>query len=74
MSYKKYFVCHRFRQLLTKEYIQHFIRTESFRLHNTYKKALEEMYNGFYDDSDYAVCEITMVTTAEDIKIIRRNI
>ncbi len=58
-----YFVCDRGRQIIDIEYAKSFYKAIlegqiKRKLHDNYDDAIEEMNNGFYDDSDYVVVSV----------------
>jgi len=66
MSTKKYFVVDRYRQYISTDYVKQFLATErDIKFHTSLESASQELHNGFYDDSDYAVFSIDEDNTIE---------
>jgi uncharacterized HAD superfamily protein len=56
---KKYFVVDRYRQDIDVDYVIDFLKEErNIKFHTSLEDALQELHNGFYDDSDYGVFSI----------------
>ena len=57
-----YFVCYRERSGITLDYTKEFLENKKgwnrIKIHYSYEDSREEVVNGFYDDSDYAVVKI----------------
>ena len=59
MRTKKYFVVDRYRQYINTNYVKQFLATKKdIKFHTSLGDALQELHNGFYDDSDYGVFSI----------------
>jgi hypothetical protein len=64
---KKYFVVDRHRRPIDIDYVKEFLKQDNIKFHKSFETALDELENGFYDDSDYGVFSVS------DNKIIVRE-